>query len=283
MTAHEIVVQARKLPQVSEAALKLVELLDDTENNYHEAAELIRSDSLLTAKLLKACNSSALGLAEPVSSVDQALLLLGYDQVMGLVLSLGFGSSMKVALPGYAIEVNGLWRHAFTTATVAETMIRRGLCPAADAAEAFTAGLLHDFGKLIMAQVLPVEAHAAIHQHMAAEGLGSIEAEREVLGTDHAEVGACLLHLWRLPHWIVEAVTCHHRPVLQPRPQLSAIVHLANRVVHIADGGPGAEAYAFHGEEPVVQAFEFEAQEQEELVATVQESAERANELLAVV
>ena len=282
MTAHQIVARARNLPRISTAGLKLVDLLEDSENNTGEAIDLIRSDPLLTAKLLRVCNSSALGLAEKVSSIDQAVLLLGYNQVLSMVLSLAFGSGMTSALPCYGIEKNGLWRHSFMAATAAETAVNRSLYIGVDASVAFTAGLLHDIGKLVMAEVLSGEAHSAIHKHSEDEGLGSIEAEREVLGTDHAEVGACLLHIWRLPDWIVEAIAHHHKPALEPSPQLSAITHLANRIAHLAEAEPGSEAYAFKSNERIVQVFELNIREQDEWLEAVRKSGARAMELVQV-
>jgi len=284
MTAHELVARTRNLPQIPEVALKLVELLDELESNNLEIVELVKSDAVLTTKLLRICNSSAFALADVVSSVDQAVLLLGHSQVLSLVLSLTFGSTMTGALPGYAIEVNGLWRHAFAAATAAEILVNRGpAAPGMDASVAFTAGLLHDIGKLVMANELSAGTHAAIQKHMSGEGLGSIEAEREFLGTDHAEVGACLLHIWRLPDAIVEAAANHHRPVLEPEPQLSAITHVANRIAHLAEAEPDLAAYAFNGHERVAQVFGLDAKEQGELVAGVRKSTVRAKELLVMV
>jgi putative nucleotidyltransferase with HDIG domain len=283
MTAHELVARTRSLPQVPEAALKLVELLDEAQNNNREIVDLIKSDTVLTAKLLRVCNSSAFGLADTVASVDQAVLLLGHGRVLSLVLPLAFGGSMTSALPGYAIEVNWLWRHAFATATASEAAAGRGLIQGVEPSVAFTAGLLHDIGKLIMAQALTVETHSSIHKHMAAEGLGSIEAEREVLGTDHAEVGSCLLHVWRLPDWIIEAVANHHQPILEPGPRLSAIVHVANRIAHLSEVRPDLTAYAFRSHEKIVRIFELNTQEQGELVQAVWNSSNRAAELLTVV
>ena len=282
MTAHELVAKARNLPQVSDAALKLVGLLNDSAD-CDEAIDLIKSDPLLTAKLLRACNSSAMALAEPVSSVDHAILMLGNQQVMNLALSLGFGNVMTEPLPAYAIETNGLCRHAFKTATAADILIDRDLYPGVEAAVGYTAGLLHDIGKLVMAQTLTIEAHAVIQKHMSGEGLGPIEAEREAIGTDHAEVGACLLHIWRLPDLIIEAVANHHRPILNPHPQLSAIVHLANRIAHLAEDKTNGEGYEFRDDEHVVQVFEFFSTEREETKCSLQETAERAEGLLAMV
>ncbi len=283
MTAHELVAKARNLPPVSEAALKLIGLLGRPETANDEIVGLLRSDSLLTARLLRACNSPAFGLDEPVTSVDQAVFLLGYKQIHSLVLSLAFGSTLATPLPAYAIKANGLWRHALLTATATEAAVKRGLNPAVDPSIAFTVGLLHDIGKLVMAQALTRETEAAIRNHMAGEGLGSVEAEREVLGTDHAEVGSCLLYIWRLPDLIVEAAANHHRPVVQPTPRLSAIAHLANRVAHLADDEAAPRTYAFNAEEPVVQAFEFSPTDQANLIADLRNAAEKVKGLMAVV
>jgi putative nucleotidyltransferase with HDIG domain len=283
MTAHQIVARAKNLPRISPAGLKLVELLDQPEDGTGEAMELIRSDPHLTAKLLRVCNSSALALAQPVSSIDQAVLLLGYNQVLSYVLSLAFGGSMTAALPGYGLHANDLWLHSFMAATAAQNTVNQSLYLGIEPSVAFTAGLLHDIGKLVMAEALTPEAQSAIHRHRSGEGLGSIEAEREVLGTDHAEVGACLLHIWRLPDWIVEAVANHHQPALEPSPQLSAIAHLANRIAHLAEQTPDAEAYAFQSTERIVQVFELNIREQEDMLASVRQAVEHGMSLIAMV
>jgi putative nucleotidyltransferase with HDIG domain len=281
MTAHQIVARARNLPRVSEAALRLVPLLDESSERFEEAAALIKADSFLTVKLLRACNSSAFGFAERIASVDQALLLLGFAEVRRLTLSLGFGNAMKVPLPGYCLSENAMWRHSFMTATAAEAIVNSGLSRDVDASVVFTAGLLHDIGKLVMADVINAEVRDSIQKHMTGEGLGSAHAEREVLGTDHAEVGSCLLHIWRLPEVIVEAAANHHRPILKPTPQVSAIIHLANRIAHLADSETAG--YQFQANEEVVQAFELNNTEQAELIETVRGAADRARQLQTIV
>ena len=177
MTAHEMVAKARHLPQISESALKLIDLLDKTEDQ-QRAVSLIRCDALLTAKLLRICNSSALGLAERVASVEHAILLLGYNQVFHLALSLIVGREMTRPAYGESSELNGLWRHSFMAATAAERLAGDGTPEPLDASVAFTAGLLHDIGKLVMAPVLTPETRAAIQTHVSGEGLRGVEAER---------------------------------------------------------------------------------------------------------
>ena len=108
-------------------------------------------------------------------------------------------------------------------------------CPdiSTNGSTAFTAALLHDIGKIVISQFLNPEALLAIRQRLA-RGASASEAERAVLGTDHAEVGGGLLHMWHLPAPITEAVALHHHPVLDP-PELSSLTSFADLVAHRAD------------------------------------------------
>lgn len=278
MTASQIIAKAKDLPQVSQTALRLVTLLAEPDDNFSEAAELIRADSYLTLKLLRACNSAAFGLPERVASVDQALMLIGFDEVRRIVLALGFGNAMARTIPVYSIKDGELWRHAFITATVAEEIVsKQG--DANNACVAFTAGLLHDIGKVMMGPVMTPEIELAIQQNAAGNGSGSIQIERQKIGADHAEVGACLLHMWRVPNLVVEAVASHHRPVFSPTPQLSAVTHVANRISHIFDNQPDSARYELKGEEPVAKALNLDQDAIAELLAVAARASKKAAEL----
>lgn len=278
MTAHEMVAKVRSLPPVSHAALKLVGLLDRPEAGNEEIVEVLKHDSVLTAKLLKTCNSPAMGLEEPVTSVDQAVLMLGHNQILQMVTALAFGGAMAVQVPGYAIEADELWRHSLITASAAQIIVADSseIC---DASVAFTVGLLHDIGKLVMGQFLSEESQAAIRSRVAA-GLSTAEAEREVFGTDHAEVGSCLLYLWRLPEEIVEAVANHHHPVLEPKLRLSALTYTANCLAHLVGAAPGWEAYAIRSDERVLKLMNIDVGRVEHLIIAVRDSFERMDQFM---
>jgi putative nucleotidyltransferase with HDIG domain len=220
MTATELVNKVKNLPPVSNAALRLVSLLEQPEVSNDEVVQALKCDNVLTAKLLRACNSPYFGLDEPVSSVDQAVLILGHQQILHIVLTLAFGSAMVVPMPAYAVEANELWRHSLITATAAEIVADSFPKLNVDTPVAFTVGLLHDIGKLVLSQALTVEFQAEVRQLVEHEKYSRVEAEKKVIGTDHAEVGAQLLQSWHLPEEIVEAVANHHHPVLKPRPRL---------------------------------------------------------------
>ncbi len=282
MTAQELVTKVKNLPPVSYAALKLVNLLEQPAVSNDEVVQVLKCDNVLTAKLLRACNSPYFGLEEPVSSVDQAVFLLGHQQILHIVLTLAFGSAMVVPLPGYAVEANELWRHSLITATAAETVVGEIPDLNVEPAVAFTVGLLHDIGKLVLGQVLTPDFQADIRQRVEQQHISRSEAERAVLGTDHSEVGGCLLQDWHLPANIVESVAHHHQPALEPSPQLSVVTHLANTLAHLAGSAPGWDAYASRVDDRVTTAFDITGDKIENMIVAVRESFDRVDQFMTM-
>ncbi len=283
MTPNDIISKVKNLPPVSQAALKLVSLLEQAAISNEEIVQVIRCDNVLTAKLLRACNSPYFGLAEPVATVDQAVLLLGHQQILHIVLTLAFGNTMIVTAPAYAAEAAALWQHSLVTASAAEIVAAEAYTLQIEGPIAFTGGLLHDIGKLAMSQGLPPELQTQIRDRSAAENISRRAAEKIITGTDHAEVGASLLKSWRLPAEIVEAVGGHHQPALVPEPKLSAIVHIANCLAHRASPMPGADATAGQWLPEVAAALNFDESRLEGMVETVREAATTMNQIVATV
>ncbi len=237
MTAEEIIAKVPDLPVVSETARQLTIQLSQPDLHRDDLVDTLRCDNVLTAKVLRLCNSAETGLSEPVDSVDHALLLLGNDAIYRMVCAIGYGSCLKSAGPGNDTEINGLWSHSLRTAVGAEYLSKTESYGTYPAPTAFTAGLLHDIGKVVMYKVMTPKDQAAIRSRMMVTA-SWLEAERAVLGADHTEVGVCLLRRWSLPELILEAVANHHSPVTTPEIQLSAVIYLANCAAHLAAISP---------------------------------------------
>jgi putative nucleotidyltransferase with HDIG domain len=280
MTPNEVIAKVKNLPAVSHAALKLVCMLDQPAVSNEDIVAVLKYDTVLTAKLLRACNSPYFGFEEQVSSVEEAVLILGHQQILHMVLSLAFGGAMGATLPGYAIEAKELWLHSVTTAVAAEQLVKSGLPMEARPPVAFTAGLLHDIGKLILNQIEGAEAQSAIRSCMVQKHLSRDEAEMEILGTNHSKVGARLLETWRLPDEIVEAVANHHRPVTTPVPKLSAVIHVANCLVHLTGPTPGWDRYAALADPKANQALEITPQRIDGLTMEIRDSASRVEHFM---
>jgi putative nucleotidyltransferase with HDIG domain len=283
MTPNDIISKVKNLPPVSQAALKLVSLLEQASISNDDVVQVIRCDNVLTAKLLRACNSPYFGLAEPVATVDQAVLILGHQQILHIVLTLAFGNTMIVTLPAYAAEASALWQHSLVTATAAEIVAAEAYELKVEAPVAFTVGLLHDIGKLAISQGLAPELQAQIRDRIQNENLSRRAAEKLVAGTDHAEVGAALLKTWRLPAEIIEAVGYHHSPPLAPQPKLSAVTHVANALAHRVSPLPGEDLTAREINPEVLAALNIHESRLEGLVETVREAAATMNQVMAAV
>jgi putative nucleotidyltransferase with HDIG domain len=280
MTAYELVAKVKNLPPISQAALQLVNLLDEPAVSNEDVVQVLKYDNVLTAKLLRACNSPYFGLEEPVSSVDQAVLILGHHQILHIVLTLAFGGAMAVPLSGYAVESNELWRHSLTAASAAEYVVSNGIEMNADPHVAFTVGLLHDIGKLVLSQVLTPEHQTNIRALIEDRRNSRWEAEKVVLGTDHAEVGGALLRAWNLPEDIIEGVSNHHNPVVDPEPKLSAVTHFANCLAHRVSPAPGLETYATFVDMRVAEAFSLTPARIESFTEEVRGACEKVDQLM---
>lgn len=279
MNAETLVSQVKDLPPPSPAVVKLVSALNHADADIDEVVRMVEQDPVLSAKLLSLCNSAALGASRAVASIDQAVFLLGYREIYRLVLAIGFGGALGRALPGYAIGDRELWRHSLVTALATQAVLARARTAEFELSVAYTAGLLHDIGKLVLNQGLDAVAQAQILQLIERGGHSRLEAEREVLGTDHCEVGAALLRRWRLPEELVEAVANHHRPVITPRPQLSAVVHLADCVAHKVGSAPGWQAFAVKLDEAAVQSLGLGPEEFELTLLSAHEALQQVGQL----
>ena len=184
---------------------KLLPKLSDVDTNFDEVVEIIAMDPALTAKLLQICNSAFFGHESEVTSVAEAVNRVGYQSVYLLVAMLNGSNCFPWPSP-VGVEAGKLWQHsiitAFNTKFIAESA-------GADGNLLFTAGLLHDIGKVILGQAQPEQAAGLFRQPSDA---ASTEHELAVFGCTHADVGATLLERWKLPAQLALSVRHHHHP-----------------------------------------------------------------------
>ncbi len=282
MKAKKLVGEIRNLQAPSPVVVQLVTLLNSPDADNQQILKLVKCDGILCGKLLAICNSAASGLSQRLGSVEEAVFHLGYQKVYQHVLSVGFGQGLSRSLPGYSIDDKELWRHSLLTAMIAESIQTSDRPMALEPSVAYTAGLLHDIGKVVLNRQLAPEYVAAIRQDIEKNGHSRIEAERAVLETDHAEVGACLLQSWKLPQTIVEAVANHHEPVVEPHPSPSLLVHLANTLAHELGSAPGWDAYAIRTDERALSVLGFDTNKIECLLLAAYGSLQRMEEMAAV-
>lgn len=236
----EILSKIAKIPSLPPVAAESIALLKDSDTSIAKIAKLIERDPALAANLLRIANSAFLGLPVKVDSVRAAIVRLGTSKVSQVVTGFAVMPQSTQPLTGYGLPRKSLWENALAVATATDELTKlAGKKPPADA---YTAGLLHDLGKLVLD---PFVAEAAQEiGRFAFEEIRSFDAaEREVLGIDHAEAGAALLDSWHLPENLVAAVRYHHEPESAP-PQLTELVdllHLGDQIVMMSGIGVGID------------------------------------------
>ncbi|MBK6911097.1 MAG: HDOD domain-containing protein [bacterium] len=217
---------AHDLPTLPTIALEVSRLANDPLAGMSEIVRIIRNDPSMTGKILRVANSAFYGMPRRVESLNMALVVLGMREVSSLVTSISvLGAFPKqVSAGGFQREI--FWEHSAGTGEIARVLASR-LQLRLHGIE-FTAGLLHNIGKIVLHQYYSTELANAFNMSVQ-EKIPSIVAEQRILGTDHAEVGAWLCEKWSLPSSIVESIRYHHQPHLAPEHStLTAIVHLAS-------------------------------------------------------
>jgi HD-like signal output (HDOD) protein len=212
-------------------AARLASLLTRSDWQLKDVEEAIALDQALTPRLLKLANSALFSRGAEVGTVRAAVMRLGAQQVVQVAMSVGMRKRLAGALPQYGLSDGQLWNHGVAAALAAQVLAtrRKGVVPP----EAFTAALMHDVGKLVIGRFLDGEQVAALAQAQES-GIPLRTAELELLGIEHAEVGAVVMQHWKLPERLRVAVQYHHTPSGCDLPLASA-VHVADIVGHRAE------------------------------------------------
>lgn len=276
MNPETLIGKTTRLRAPSPTVVRLLNLLNEPDADYDEVITVVSRDAVLSAKLLALCNSASYGLAQPVASLDQAVLYLGYGEIHHLVMALSFGSQINTELPGYDMDAGTLWRHSLVTALLTPRVLGLSRQFTIDTSTAYTAGLVHDIGKLVIGQTLDATTRERIHRFVEAREGSLLEAEKSIIGCDHAEIGACLLRQWRIPEIIVASVEHHHHPPTDGGANLAAVVHVSDALAHQTGASPGWASFAVVLHETALASLSLSSDELDALTITALDCHEKA-------
>ncbi|MDB6035053.1 MAG: hypothetical protein JWM16_5391 [Verrucomicrobiales bacterium] len=223
-----LVAKLDRLPTLPSIHVQLTSLLASPNVPMDEIGALLGRDMAISASLLKVVNSAFFGLRREVTTPVEAVAYLGVDVIKALVLGIPVFSEFEGSLPG-KFSGQTLWNHSLQVAIGAERIARFEGADIVMVKESFTAGLLHDVGKLVLAANFAADYSSCLKRRQDGHCSG-LDAEREGLGATHAEVGGYLLGLWGLPLPVVQAVAFHHEPRTASKRGFSGLmaVHAAN-------------------------------------------------------
>jgi len=273
-TVADYLQRADALPPAPRILTELLPLLKNEQADSARIVALITFDAVLTARILRRCNSVQSGAVTRVHDLGEALMRLGFDEIYRLVaLEVGRGM-LGTAQNGYGMAVGDLWRHSVAAALACKVLART---LDGDENIVFTGGLLHDIGKLLLNTSLARDYQTVLGQ-IRQSGCSFLEAERDVLGVDHAELGARMLQRWNFPDALASAVEHHHNPLQAgPNLQLAAYLHVGDMVAHIMGQSEGFLAYAVRSCPEALQALEISPKEIENVVLKTESALKEAD------
>ena len=223
---NEIINGIGSVPPLPTASVEVLRLLRDPDASTTTIAQGIEHDPSLTTNVLRLANSAYFGFPQGVKTIREAVFRLGTNQIFQLVVSATIARMAQRPMHAYDLSGAGLWDHLVGTA-IATGRIARAVKLKVPA-YTFTAGLTHDVGKIVLGAFFDLSAKSII-THAFDQGASFEEAERVVLGIDHAEVGALLLEHWNLPPELVNVVRWHHQPDnCEGDPLVASLVHVAD-------------------------------------------------------
>ncbi|MDX6326812.1 MAG: hypothetical protein QOK15_3166 [Nocardioidaceae bacterium] len=223
-----LLASAQSLGGLPATVSRLAVVVSDPEHTIPDIVDVVSFDASLTAALLRRANSAALGGRVQIRTVQSAAVFLGSSSLLSVALSTSVSSRLRQPIPGYGLAEGDLWRQSVAASLAAEVISAGATVDIP--AEAATAALLHDFGKVVLAQHFGPRIFDMITRAAAVENLGLLEAEAAVFGVNHADIGGLVAQQWKLPHSIVDAIIHHHDSTGHSGP-LSAVVSLAHAMV----------------------------------------------------
>jgi putative nucleotidyltransferase with HDIG domain len=283
MTNIEDIISAiDTLTPIPPVAAQIMALAEDENSSMSDISDLIVHDPSITASLLKICNSAFFGLARKVESVRDAITLLGLDQIVELVLLNSTVENFKDEPDGYGLGEGELWHHAVLSAHVAK-MLAENHGAARKKHLIFTAALLKDIGKLIMGRYVAF-SFEKINILVGSKGYSFNEAEKEVIGMNHEEIGALLGEKWRFGKKLVYIIRNHHMSEEACRDDAeTALVYLADIVCMMIGFGTGVDGLAYRFYSDVLKRMNLNDNDLQKIIYDTGERRKKIQKLLDLV
>ncbi len=247
MTAIQVLIkEIKNLKPIPAVVHPLLEAVDDPNAGMEEIAEIIQYDPAITASVLRTTNSAFFGLKHPAESIKDAASLLGTDQIIDLVLLKSGAGIFSGKQVGYDLNEGAMWKYSVSSAIIARQIATKLGIP--HKSSIFTAALLKDIGKTILDGFVQ-DAFEKISGLVVNENLTFMEAEKKVIGVDHAELGGMIAKMWKFSPKMVRIIRHHHlQDIKMIVDRDIAVVYLADCICMMMGMGVGADglAYRFH-------------------------------------
>lgn len=224
----------KSLPTLPAVAQKISRMVEDDKTSATQLGDIISTDPAISGRVLRLVNSSFYGFPGRISSVSNAIVLLGFDVVKSLIISVSVYDMMEKG-------VVGLWEHSLGCAIASRFIAKR--VKGCEPEEVSVAGLLHDIGKVVVS-IQMQESYEKMKTAIHEERKSFIDAEKDILDLTHPEIGGWLAEAWNLPVSLFEPIAYHHHPLRAQKARIStSIVHLSNMLIRAVGFGSGGDPW----------------------------------------
>lgn len=280
MTLERIIEDMDLLEPMAPAAHRILQIAADPKSSIGDLVEVIQYDQALTANLLRICNSAGFGLRREINSVKQAAAYLGMEKVACLVMIGHSSANLRQAQEGYDLHEGDLWRFSVASALVSQELAEK-VAPK-KVPLLFTAALLKDIGKVVLSRYVK-DLFREIITEVREGGLSFAEAERKILGIDHAELGGRIAEKWRFSEAMVEIIQNHHNPDRASPDDVSIpIVYLGDCISMMLGIALGSDGLAYRYYSQVADRLHFSEADLQRTMIRFRERLATVEELVSV-
>jgi len=276
---NDIVEQIDLLAPIPAIASQIMTKSADPDSSLAEIADLIVNDPALTANLLKICNSAYFGLPRKVESVKDAVAWVGLDQIVELVVTNSVSKNFNKGLEGYGLGEGELWRHAVTSAHVAKSLAQR-YGASQNKHLIYTAALLKDIGKLILGRFVAFSLEK-INIRVNSQGYSFNDAEKNVIGMNHEELGAMVGEKWSFSEKLIYIIRHHHLTDESARQDLeTTLIYLADVICMMMGICAGTDGLSYRFYSEVLKRINLSEKDLQGIIAETGENQQKIEYLL---
>ncbi|MBW4827130.1 MAG: HDOD domain-containing protein [Clostridiaceae bacterium] len=244
LTLDRVVEKVEEMPVLPNRINKIIEIVENPDSTVKDLENEILKDQSLTSKVLKLANTTHYGYPRKISTVSRATILLGFQTIKSIALVSTVSKYLLGELEGYALGKNDLWKQSQTCGIISRYIGKKKSIENPE--KAYIAGLLRDIGKTILNHYVQSEYHEIV-KIVEEERVPFLEAEKLVLGFDHAKIGSKVAQKWNFPKDLVEAIEYHHTPEKAlENPELVSIVHVADAITMMMGVGLGVDGMKYN-------------------------------------
>jgi putative nucleotidyltransferase with HDIG domain len=277
---ESIISNLNQLPSIPDVASKVLTMATDPDVSFKKVAEEIAKDQAITTNILKLCNSAYFSKGKEITSIDRALVTLGLKEVKDVVIVAATKAILNKTIIGYDLAKGELWKHGLAVGIMSKKIARQK--NRKDIADiVFTGGIIHDIGKTVLA-IYVQNTYKDILDTVEKNSIPFQQAEKEIMGYDHQEIGERVLTKWKFPEVLKAIVQFHHQPDRAPdefKPYTS-IVHIANTICLMAGIGIGSDGLYHELNDAAINTIKLSDQDLETFYAEIPEMMNQAKELI---